>query len=155
MVDLTYQLALTGSSAPESAQPPGRWRALTRCAGHRASRHRSCAPRRRSPGRWSLGGPAQSSSPVSGGARHGGHREASGAAPFAPKVGEDRLEHDRVLDAGNDPHCPTAGRTGLDGNAEHPFQSFESGRRMSVSRCSHALDGCQSPGSLASELCSV
>jgi len=34
-------------------------------------------------------------------------------SPFRIQVGEDLLDHHRVFDAGDDPHCPAAGRAGL------------------------------------------
>ena len=54
---------------------------------------------------------------------------------FRTEVGEDLLNHFGVLDASDDPHRPTAGPTGLDGDAEHPFQALRPPHLVS------ALDG--------------
>ena len=41
---------------------------------------------------------------------------------FRIQVDEDLLDHCRVPNAGDDPHCPAAGRARLDVNAGDPFQ---------------------------------
>jgi hypothetical protein len=82
--DRPRQVALTRMGAPQSAQPPVRRHAFPRCADRQAGHHRrraaGVAPRVALPE-----GPAQSNSPVRGGARHGGRRVALRAAPFASR----------------------------------------------------------------------
>jgi len=47
-----------------------------------------------------------------------------GLTPFPIQVGEDLLDHHRVLDAGEDSHCPAAGRAGRDIDAKDPLETF-------------------------------
>jgi hypothetical protein len=44
-----------------------------------------------------------------------------GLSRFRIQVGEDLLDHHRILDAGEDSHCPTASRAGRDVDPEDPF----------------------------------
>jgi hypothetical protein len=50
-------------------------------------------------------------------------------------VGDDLPDHLRVLDAGNYPHRSTAGRTGLDVEAEDSFQSLRQNDASSSVMC--------------------
>jgi hypothetical protein len=43
---------------------------------------------------------------------------------FRIQRGEDLLDDLGVIDARNDPHCPAAGRTSLDVDAEGPLQAL-------------------------------
>jgi len=43
---------------------------------------------------------------------------------FRVEVGEDLLDHHRILDAGDDAHRPAAGRAGLDVDLEHALEAL-------------------------------
>jgi hypothetical protein len=58
---------------------------------------------------------------------------------FRIQMGEDLLDDLGILDARNDPHCPAAGRTSLDVDAEGPFQALRPGHRR-VSMCRQLAD---------------
>jgi hypothetical protein len=45
------------------------------------------------------------------------------------QVCEDLLDDVGILDAGDDPHRPTAGRKGLDIDPEHPLEALRRGHR--------------------------
>jgi len=62
---------------------------------------------------------------------------------FLIEVGEDLLDHFWVLDAGDDPHRPTAGRAGLHVDVEHPFQAL--GLRLIEARRSAGVGSSASP----------
>ncbi len=44
-------------------------------------------------------------------------------------MSEDLLDHQRILDAGDDPDGATAGSAGLDVDVEHPLQALSPGHR--------------------------
>jgi hypothetical protein len=67
-------------------------------------------------------------------------------------MGEDLLDDLGILDARNDPHCPAAGRTSLDVDAEGPFQALRPGHRR-VSMCPQLADHCVSRGANEGQLC--
>ena len=47
-------------------------------------------------------------------------------------MGQNLVDHRRILDAGNDPQRPAAGRTGVDVDAEVAFQPLRPSLRVSV-----------------------
>ena len=48
---------------------------------------------------------------------------------FLIEVGEDLLDHHRIVDAGDDPHRPAAFTAGLDVDIEHPLETLRPAHR--------------------------
>lgn len=77
--------------------------------------------------------------------RRAKRRSSSGAGRdlLAVEVGENLLDHHRILDTDDDPHGTTAGDAGFDVDVEHPFVAVRlreerSTDRMSYSQATHA-----------------